>query len=59
MKTKNYLVIFDFEDGFRSNEMIMAGSPQSAYNKWRKTSSGKNFVRVEDMNGVVFDVHFR
>ena len=54
MKNRNFLVMHRLADGTCKYDNVVAGTAKSALPKWRKTSGDKVFVRVEDMNGVVY-----
>lgn len=56
MKLRNFLVMIELENGDRKYNAVVAGTPKAAYNKWKKDNADKKFVRLEDMNGVVYDV---
>ena len=56
MKLRYFLIMIELENGERKYNEVVAGTAKAAYKKWRKENSDKKFVRVEDKNGVVYDV---
>lgn len=56
MKPRYFLIMIELENGERKYDKVAAGTGKSAYKKWRKENPDRKFVRVEDMNGVVYDV---
>lgn len=56
MKLRNFLVMIELENGDRKYNSVVSGTPKAAYNKWKRDNTDKKFVRLEDMNGVVYDV---
>ena len=58
-KMKNFLIMHENANGERHYTTVPAGTPQSAYNKWYKEKGDLQFVRVEDYNGVVYNIHVK
>lgn len=55
MKLRNFLIMHYTPDNSTYRyDNVVAGTAKSALNQWRKTAGDKIFVRVEDMNGVVY-----
>jgi hypothetical protein len=56
MKLRNFLVMIELENGDCKYDAVVAGTTKAAYRKWKKDNAYKKFFRLEDMNGVVYDV---
>jgi hypothetical protein len=48
--------MIELENGDCKYDAVVAGTTKAAYRKWKKDNAYKKFVRLEDMNGVVYDV---